>query len=194
MFSGIKDFIRNKIFTSKKFVAGANLIALMAFASPAGIYAEEQNEANSTTVTNPADYFAMCVERNIKPDTQLYKFHKGSRQYRQKLMETNYDLWIKLYRQNNAVYDKCKEETLEFSEKQAKNVSSLESNIERRGYTCEDNDCKTCMAVDCSKMDDFCIKPCEDVLQNDIDSVTSLNKSKEQKLAVIQKAFNTKNR
>ena len=91
MFNGIKNFVKNKIVNSKKFVAGANLVALMGFAAPAGLCAEEDSKA----VTNPADYFAMCVEREIKPGTQLYKFNK-SRQYRQKLTETNYVFLCKL--------------------------------------------------------------------------------------------------
>lgn len=66
--------------------------------------------------------------------------------------------------------------------------------IEKLGYTCEDDDCKTCMAVDCYNMDDFCIKSCEEVLKKYIDPLTCSDKAKEQKLAVMQRTFNTKNR
>lgn len=182
MFDEIKDFVKSKIVNSKKFVAGANLVALMAFASPAGLCAEEQ-----ITATNPADYFAMCVERDIKPNAQLYKFNK-SRQYRQKLTETNYDLWLKLYRQENAVYDKCKEETLEFSERSRK-AKFGEVDIEKRGYMCDDLMCDMCVNIQCLAVDGVaCTKKCEDVLKQDVtdeDLAVLLDKAKKQRLHFV---------
>lgn len=173
MFNGIKNFVKNKIVNSKKFVAGANLVALMAFASPAGLCAEEDSKA----VTNPADYFAMCVERDIKPNAQLYKFNKNT-QYQRKLLETNYDLWWKLYRQEKAVYDKCKEETLEFSAKRyKKNPKFVEADVEQRGYMCDDLGCDICVSVQCMLDGGMnCTKKCEEVLRQNIpDELTLLD-------------------
>lgn len=189
MFDEIKDFVKSKIVNSKKFVAGANLVALMAFASPAGLCAEEQ-----ITATNPADYFAMCVERDIKPNAQLYKFNK-SRQYRQKLTETNYDLWLKLYRQENAVYDKCKEETLEFSERSRK-AKFGEVDIEKRGYMCDDLGCDICVNIQCIANDGFgCTKKYEEVLRQNIpdeDELTLLDNFEKPKSYFVRSVQKTK--
>lgn len=67
--------------------------------------------------------------------------------------------------------------------------------LEQLDYICLDDDCETCIAADCTSMDDFCIKPCEDILfKYDMDPFSRSDKAKGQKLVAIQRNFNTKNR
>lgn len=116
----VKDVIKNFVVSGKKFIAGANLVALTAFFAPVNISA-----------TNETD---------------------------------------------------------------SEEIKERQSKIEKLGYICLDDNCKMCMVADCAKMNNFCIKPCEDVLKKNVDPFASLDKAKEQKLVAIQRNFNTKNR
>lgn len=114
----VKNVIKSLLVSSKKFVAGANLVALTAFFTPVSISAASET------------------------DSEVSK------------------------------------------EKQ--------NRIEKLGYICLDDNCNMCMVAECPKMNNFCTKPCEDVLNKNIDPLACFDKAKEQKLVAQQGFFNAK--
>jgi hypothetical protein len=153
----VKDVIKNLIVSGKKFVVGANLVALTAFFAPVNVSAADK-----------ADSEEKVVQQEVQQEQKREECIKKGQVF----------------------VGVCKKNASSQKEKQDR-----KNKLEQLGYICEDDDCKTCIAVDCASMDDFCIKPCEDVLlKNEMDPAAYLNKAKEQKLAVIQRTFNANNR
>lgn len=157
----VKGLIEKVLASKDKFIAGAELAAVFMLATP-NLAAEQNQKVDVVNEINVADDFAMCVEQVLKSNASVYKFYKMSGKERQHLMMTNYDLWLKLDRQMNAVLNQCKEKLL--SAKLAGNRLT-ESDIEQLGYICNDLMCDKCSNVECL-IDNgkSCVIKCEDIL------------------------------